>query len=335
MSKALVIENINKTFRMGAQTAVRAVSDVSLAIVKGEFFSLLGPSGCGKTTLLRMIAGFEKPDSGNIFLFDEPIVDLPAHKRPVNTVFQNYALFPHMTVFDNVAFGPRMQGKGPGELEKAVDEALDMVRMRDYKTRLPSQLSSGQQQRVALARALINRPQVLLLDEPLSALDYKLRKEMQTELKRLQRETGITFISVTHDQDEALSMSDRVGVMDAGCIVQLATPEEIYQKPATRFVADFVGICNFIKPEMIGYPAGPEIGFRPEDAVFVTQHFPARIAVNGRVLQISYRGPVTHFLVELDDGTIITVASDDHQPIRLKERVRISISPEHLIKCSA
>lgn len=294
MSRALVIENLKKTFGQDAGS-VQAVNDVSLFVAAGEFFTLLGASGCGKTTLLRLIAGFERADEGSVLLGGLELLSLPAHQRPVNTVFQNYALFPHMSVFDNVAFGLRMRKTAGKEVERAVGEALDMVRLSGLGGRKPDHLSGGEQQRVALARALINRPQLLLLDEPLSSLDYQLRKEMQTELKRLQDETGITFVVVTHDQDEALSMSDRIAVMDAGRILQIGAPPDVYHQPASRFVASFVGICNFVRPDVLGLPAGPDIGFRPEDVTFVTQMFQARIAVSGSIKQISYRGPVTHF----------------------------------------
>jgi spermidine/putrescine transport system ATP-binding protein len=225
---------------------VTAVDGISLTIGDGEFFSLLGPSGCGKTTTLRMIAGFEFPDAGDIVLHGVSIGTTPPHRRRVNTVFQSYALFPHMTVADNIGFGLEMQRVARGERERRVREALELVRLADYGGRWPRQLSGGQQQRVALARALINRPEVLLLDEPLGALDQKLRKEMQLELKRMQERVGITFIFVTHDQEEALSMSDRIAVMHHGRVLQTGTPTEIYERPNCRFVADFIGDTNFL-----------------------------------------------------------------------------------------
>ncbi|MBM4409564.1 MAG: spermidine/putrescine ABC transporter ATP-binding protein, partial [Chloroflexi bacterium] len=221
---------------------VLAVNDVSLACRSGEFFSLLGPSGCGKTTTLRMIGGFEEPTSGHIYLGTRDVTDLPPYRRDVNTVFQSYALFPHLSVFDNVAFGLKRRGVSAAEIRRRVGEMLDMVELPGYERRRPRQLSGGQQQRVALARALVNQPQVLLLDEPLGALDLKLRRQMQLEVKRIQSGVGITFIYVTHDQDEAMTMSDRIAVMHAGRIEQEGLPEELYEHPRTQFVAGFLGV---------------------------------------------------------------------------------------------
>jgi spermidine/putrescine transport system ATP-binding protein len=223
-----------------------AVDDVSLEIARGEFFSLLGPSGCGKTTMLRMIAGFEEVTSGVLRLDGRDVAGVPPYRRPVNTVFQNYALFPHLSVFENVAFGPRIRKLAEEELRRAVREMLDVVRLGDLAARRPSQLSGGQRQRVALARALVNHPSALLLDEPLSALDLELRRQMRLELKRIQRDVGITFVFVTHDQEEALSLSDRMAVMRAGRIEQVGTPEAIYDHPETAFVARFIGSANLI-----------------------------------------------------------------------------------------
>ncbi|MEZ5863524.1 MAG: ABC transporter ATP-binding protein [Geminicoccaceae bacterium] len=225
---------------------MRALDDVSVGIRKGEFFTLLGPSGCCKTTLLRLIAGFDTPTSGAILLSGRDITGDPPNRRPVNTVFQSYALFPHLTVLQNIRFGLDMLGRKRSEADARAREMLALVRLEDFATRRTAQLSGGQQQRVALARALAPQPEVLLLDEPLSALDLKLRKEMQRELKRLQRETGITFVFVTHDQEEALTMSDRIGVMRGGRILQIGGPREIYNQPANRFVADFIGETNFL-----------------------------------------------------------------------------------------
>lgn len=224
-----------------------AVHDLTLRVERGMFFSLLGPSGCGKTTTLRLIAGFEQPTSGQVIIGGNDVAGLPPYRRDVNTVFQHYALFPHMSVADNVAYGLRQRGMPRAEIQRRVDEALRMVRLPGAHARRPSELSGGQQQRVALARALVNRPTVLLLDEPLSALDLKLRKEMQSELKTLQQTVGITFIYVTHDQDEAITLSDRMVVMNAGHVEQEGTPTEIYERPRTRFVADFIGLTNFLE----------------------------------------------------------------------------------------
>ena len=248
MSDGIAIEMRNVVKAFGD---VHAVDHVSLQIRDGEFFSLLGPSGCGKTTSLRMIAGFEYPSSGEIRIHGREMSSTPPHQRPVNTVFQSYALFPHMSVAQNVAFGLEMKRIPKAEVGPRVQEALEMVRLLGYGARRPRQLSGGQQQRVALARALVNHPEVLLLDEPLGALDQKLRKEMQLELKGLQERVGITFIFVTHDQEEALTMSDRIAVMSQGRVLQVGTPTEIYERPACRFVADFIGETNFVEGEVV------------------------------------------------------------------------------------
>jgi spermidine/putrescine transport system ATP-binding protein len=239
-----------------------AVDDTSLQIADGEFFSLLGPSGCGKTTTLRMIAGFEEPTQGQIFIKGQQVAGIPPYKRPVNTVFQSYALFPHMTVAQNVAFGLEMKKTAKSEIDLRVEEALALVQLPGMAARKPKQLSGGQQQRVALARALVNRPQVLLLDEPLGALDLKLRKAMQLELKQIQAEVGITFIYVTHDQEEALTMSDRIAVMSNGEVQQVGRSKEIYEHPGNRFVADFIGETNFIEGKVaeLGTPAKVNVG---------------------------------------------------------------------------
>ncbi len=249
MSDAVLIHFQDVTKRFGTFTAVE---ELNLSIQRGEFFSLLGPSGCGKTTTLRMIAGFETPTEGEIYLNNEAVGKLPPFKRNVNTVFQNYALFPHLTVEENVAFGLQMKHVDKVEIKARVDELLQLVRLPGMNTRKPSQLSGGQRQRVALARALVNKPQVLLLDEPLGALDFKLRKEMQLELKDLQRQLGITFIFVTHDQEEALVMSDRIGVMQSGHLLQIGTPQEIYEAPNSQFVANFIGDTNFVACKIVG-----------------------------------------------------------------------------------
>jgi spermidine/putrescine transport system ATP-binding protein len=243
MSNGIAVDLRSVTKRFGDHIAV---DNVSLQIADGEFFSLLGPSGCGKTTTLRMIAGFELPTDGEVYIAGTPMGATPPYRRHVNTVFQNYALFPHMTVAENVAFGLQMQRVPRHEIGARVEEALRMVRLETYAERRPKQLSGGQQQRVALARALINHPSVLLLDEPLGALDQKLRKELQLELRTLQERVGITFIFVTHDQEEALTMSDRIAVMNGGKVLQVGSPGEIYERPNCHFVADFIGESNFL-----------------------------------------------------------------------------------------
>lgn len=244
---SVLIEHVYKDYG-----STRAVDGISLSVGQGEFLTLLGPSGCGKTTTLRMIGGFEYPTAGSISINGEPMGNRPPYRRPVNTVFQSYALFPHMTVGQNVAYGLEMAGVPKKERQRRVGEALELVRLPQVENRKPSQLSGGQQQRIALARALVNRPQVLLLDEPLGALDLKLRKAMQLELKSLNREVGITFIYVTHDQDEALTMSDRIAVMNGGKILQLGDPREIYEHPRNRFVADFIGETNMLRGVLVG-----------------------------------------------------------------------------------
>ncbi len=248
---SIELRDVRKTFG-----AVVAVDGVSLAVGRGEFLTLLGPSGCGKTTTLRMIGGFELPTSGEIAIDGEPMGNRPPHQRPVNTVFQNYALFPHLTVGQNVAYGLEMAGVPKAERQRRVGDALEMVRLPQVEKRKPAELSGGQQQRVALARALVNRPAVLLLDEPLGALDLKLRKAMQLELKLLNREVGATFVYVTHDQEEALTMSDRIAVMNAGRVLQVGAPEEIYERPGSRFVADFIGQTNFLRVEILAMDLG-------------------------------------------------------------------------------
>lgn len=309
---------MSRVFAAKGQQAVAALDDVSVTINENEFFTLLGPSGCGKTTLLRLIAGFDFPTSGEIRLYGEDIAMLPPFKRPVNTVFQNYALFPHMTVAQNIGFGLEMLKRPRAEINTRVSEMLKLVRMEDLASRKTSQISGGQQQRVALARALAPKPKVLLLDEPLSALDYKLRKDMQIELKRLQHETGITFIFVTHDQEEALTMSDRIAVMSKGKILQVGSPHEIYDQPSVRFVANFIGETNFLngtvtKKGRVKLEAGPEIEaaglastgtvtvvVRPEHASLTTS---AKGQLKAVISNIVYFGTDTHFHVSLADST--------------------------------
>src|SRR4051812_2966339 len=246
----VTIEHVTKRF-----DEVVAVDDLSLQIERGSFFALLGPSGCGKTTTLRMIGGFEEPTDGTILLGDRPVTGLPPYKRDVNTVFQSYALFPHLSIFENVAFGLRRKGVKGGQLRGRVQEMLKLVGLTGMESRKPRQLSGGQQQRVALARALVNHPRVLLLDEPLGALDLKLRKEMQIELKRIQHEMGITFVHVTHDQEEAMTMADQIAIMNEGRIEQLGPPSELYERPTTAFVASFLGVSNLL----YGIAAGPDL----------------------------------------------------------------------------
>lgn len=273
----LILKHLSKTYGDNV-----VLNDFNITIFDGEFFTLLGPSGCGKTTVLRMIAGLEVADIGEIHLAGQEISSLPAEKRPVNTVFQSYALFPHMSVFDNVAFGLKMSGVAKDDIKPRVLEALEMVRLGDFADRKPSQLSGGQQQRVAIARAVVNRPKLLLLDESLSALDYKLRQQMQIELKRLQRKLGITFIYVTHDQEEALSMSDRVVVMNKGIVQQLGSPREIYENPANLFVAKFIGEINQLDGEIVAIDGNHEYEVKVEGMQW-TLHAEHNFKVGDRV----------------------------------------------------
>jgi putative spermidine/putrescine transport system ATP-binding protein len=292
------IRNLAKSFGN-----VRAVDGVDLDINAGEFITLLGPSGSGKTTVLRMIAGFETPDSGSILLNGKEITNLPAYERDVNTVFQDYALFPHMDVITNIEYGLKVKGVDKNERRKKAIVALEQVRLAGYEERKPSQLSGGQRQRVALARALVNRPAVLLLDEPLGALDLKLRQQMQIELKQLQREVGITFIFVTHDQEEALTMSDRIAVFDKGKIQQIDKPAKIYEMPQNKFVADFVGISNLISGAAAQTILGKSGTYtvRPEKISLGAAN-PSATSASGVIKEVEYLGPATRFLVELDAG---------------------------------
>ena len=284
-----------------------AVSDVSLKIPHGAFFSLLGPSGCGKTTTLRMIAGFESPTGGQVYLKGERIDALPPYQRNVNTVFQSYALFPHLSVEDNVAFGLRR--KGVAGTKERVGRALEQVRLQDKNSRMPAQLSGGERQRVALARALVMEPDVLLLDEPLSALDPQLRKQVRAELKDLQRRVGVTFLFVTHDQEEALSLSDTLAVMNQGKVEQIGTPEEIYRRPRSRFVASFLGAMNWIGP----------VGLRPEATRISRDGSP-----NGAVVKSTFLGPVVHVEVQMEVGeSVIAQVPHDVPAFAPGERVRV------------
>ena len=342
---------------------VTAVDGVSLDIERGEFFSMLGPSGCGKTTTLRMIGGFEEASAGTIFLGDVDVTGLPPFQRDVNTVFQNYALFPHLNVFENVAFGLRRRKTTDAEITRRVGEMLELVELPGFERRKPSQLSGGQQQRVALARALINHPRVLLLDEPLGALDLKLRKQMQIELKRIQTEVGITFIYVTHDQEEAMTMSDRIAVMRHGQIEQLGPPEELYERPRTAFVAGFLGVSNLLEGEVIGREAtmisvrlkdgtvlrapgdgvngqpSLRLGVRPEKLrVIAGDAAAASDGLNvlaGTVLDASYIGVSTQYLIETRDGHRLTVYAQNLETSGAAEAladgqaVRLTWKPQH------
>ncbi len=338
-----------------------AVDDLSLELSGGEFFTLLGPSGCGKTTTLRMIAGFERPSAGAIRIAGADVADLPPHRRPTNTVFQSYALFPHLNVEANVAFGLRRKGVAKGEIERRVRAELGRVGLAAEAKRRPAQLSGGQQQRVALARALVNLPKVLLLDEPLGALDLKLRKGLQVELKRIQREVGITFVYVTHDQEEALTMSDRIAVMNRGRVEQVGVPEDVYERPATTFVAGFIGVSNLMPatvsgPGEVRLDQGPTVpaaaeGFstgerchavvRPEklrveklDASSASSN--GRPRVEGIVESSLYLGTSTQIAVDLGEGVRMTVLvpnANEEQRQRLPgggARVGLSWEPEHM-----
>lgn len=283
---------------------VRAVAGVDLDIYEGEFITLLGPSGSGKTTVLRMIAGFEKPDSGTIDLAGKDVSQLPPYERDVNTVFQDYALFPHMNVISNIEYGLKVKGVAKEECSARALEALKQVRLEGYGERKPSQLSGGQRQRVALARALVNRPSVLLLDEPLGALDLKLREQMQIELKELQREVGITFIFVTHDQEEALTMSDRIAVFNNGKIEQLGTPREIYENPVSSFVSEFVGQTNKIVMD------GTRINIRPESVSVSKSKASGNRSLPGNLRDVIFVGAITRYLVDTSCGPVISVVPE-------------------------
>jgi putative spermidine/putrescine transport system ATP-binding protein len=313
---------------------VAAVDGVELEVRRGEFFSLLGPSGSGKTTMLRLIAGFELPDEGRIELGGRDVTKMPPFDRDVNTVFQDYALFPHMTVAQNVAYGLKIRKVPRRERGERVGEALEMVRLAGYGDRKPSQLSGGQRQRVALARAIVNRPQVLLLDEPLGALDLKLRQEMEIELKRIQGEVGITFIYVTHDQEEALTMSDRLAVFNRGRIEQVGAPAEVYERPATEFVAGFVGTSNVLERD------GRRFAIRPEKIRMLDEREapePGTRAEPGRVRDVVYVGVLTRYVVELDGGGTLAVVRQNLERSSAEaleeqgRRVLLEWKPEHTI----
>ena len=300
---------------------VVAVDGLELAVRHGEFLSLLGPSGCGKTTTLRLIAGFEQPDEGDVLIAGRSVIGLPPYRRDVNTVFQSYALFPHLSVLDNVAYGLKQRGSRKQERHARAREALRLVRLPRLEARKPRQLSGGQQQRVALARALVMAPKVLLLDEPLGALDLKVRKQLQIELKRIQADIGITFVYVTHDQEEALAMSDRVAVMNAGRIEQLGAPREIYDRPATRFVADFIGETNFIEHD------GEVIAVRPERLHLERADGGGADAIAGEIVTTMVVGPAVQCVVKIDNGQEVIVrqqrsaANGDVEALRQGDRV--------------
>jgi putative spermidine/putrescine transport system ATP-binding protein len=310
---------------------VVAVDNVTFSVGAGEFFSMLGPSGSGKTTCLRLIAGFEQPDSGHIELFGEAVEGIPAYRRSVNTVFQDYALFPHMSVLDNVAYGLMVRGVGSAERHRAAREMLGVVKLSGMAERKPAQLSGGQRQRVALARALVVKPKVLLLDEPLGALDLKLREQMQIELKGLQREVGISFIYVTHDQGEALSMSDRVAVFNHGHVVQIAAPVELYERPRTRFVADFVGGANVIEPDFaarLGLAPGV-YSLRPEkiDVLEQGQALPGGwTAAEGTVVSAQYQGSVRRLHVSVGGEEVNAVVPASEAVLAAGAAVRIAFA---------
>ncbi len=333
----ITIEHVTKIF--GKSTAV---DNVSIDIKENEFFALLGPSGCGKTTLLRMIAGFEVPTSGRVLINGEDAAGFPPEKRPVNMVFQSYAVFPHMSVSDNIAYGLKIEKRSKADVQQRVKQALEQVHMTQYQDRMPEQLSGGQRQRVALARALVKQPKVLLLDEPLSALDAKLRHAMQVELTRLQRETGVTFIVVTHDQSEALGLAERMAIMNNGKIMQIGTPGQIYEYPETRFTADFIGSVNLfddakvIKKSAslatlsckqlgqdvdIAAPAWLTVGqtvslaIRPEK-LFISEKKDANTVCEGKVIGFSYQGNFTFYHVKCKSGFIIRTS--EQNPTRLK-----------------
>ncbi|WP_081894708.1 ABC transporter ATP-binding protein [Ruegeria halocynthiae] len=320
-SDFISIRNVTKRFG-----SVTALEDVSLDIAEGEFFTLLGPSGCGKTTLLRLLAGFEYPSTGEISLSDFDLTRMPPNKRPVNTVFQSYALFPHLDVLTNVAFGLERLGEGRKAAKQRALEMLDMVQLTGFEYRLANELSGGQQQRVALARALAPRPRILLLDEPLSALDLKLRRGMQSELKRLQRATGITFVLVTHDQEEALSMSDRIAVMSDGKLLQVGAPLDIYDAPRNRFVAEFVGEANVLPGRMLGL-ASPYGAIRPE-RVIVRQGGAG--SCPGRVLSVVFVGSVAEVEIQLNTGQEVKARLvDGWQSLNAGEVVQVEFPHQH------
>ena len=335
------LDRVTKTF-----DDVVAVDGISLEIDHGSFFALLGPSGCGKTTTLRMIGGFEEPTSGTIYLGDEPVTGKPPYKRDVNTVFQSYALFPHLTIFENVAFGLRRRGIRSGDLKGRVIEILRLVGLSGLDKRKPRQLSGGQQQRVALARALVNKPRVLLLDEPLGALDLKLRKQMQLELKAIQHDVGITFVHVTHDQEEAMTMADGIAIMNAGRIEQLGTPSDLYENPKTAFVASFLGISNLLAgtvtgPGSVRLDDGTDVriangalngrtgkvavGVRPEK---IRLGHGEENKLTGRLIETAYVGVATQYVIETRAGNVSVYVQNSEPGARDQAPSDISWSPD-------
>ena len=346
MSEQVAVEfkNVSRVFTVQQDKmmgSVRAVDHVSVQIRDGEFFSLLGPSGSGKTTSLRLIAGFDQPTSGQILLGGKNVSRLPPYERDVNTVFQDYALFPHMTVGENIAYGLMIKKVPKPEREKRLEEMLDLVQLPGFSGRKPSQLSGGQRQRVALARALINHPKVLLLDEPLGALDLKLRQQMQVELKAIQRRVGITFIFVTHDQEEALTMSDRIAVFNQGKIEQMGTPAEIYEHPTTPFVAGFVGVSNLVSGEIAKRITGSDATFsiRPEKIHLTAANEKVEgdvFCADGKVRDVIYLGLYTRYLVELEGGGDLVVVEQNLKTTSMdvmkikNQKVRLFWKKEHV-----
>ncbi|HJR82125.1 MAG TPA: ABC transporter ATP-binding protein [Anaerolineales bacterium] len=334
---AVEMQDVLKQFITPEGGILAAVNHVTMQIKDGEFFSLLGPSGCGKTTSLRMIAGFELPTDGKIFIHDKEMSQVPAFQRPVNTVFQQYALFPHMTVEQNIGFGLEMKGVSRAERSRRVSEALEMVRLPGMEMRRPKQLSGGQQQRIALARALVNQPEVLLLDEPLGALDLKLRKEMQLELKTLQREVGITFIYVTHDQEEALTMSDRIAVMSKGVVLQIGKPEEIYERPASKYVADFIGETNFLDGVVKGRNGSTvEVELNGTGTICVES---SRTFTNGQQVSVAVRPEKLRLNAELKEGNnlkghveeVIYIGTDTHFGVRFTGGQKVRVREQNIL----
>ncbi len=360
MTAAIDIRGVTKIYNPNSNQPVKALDEVSLTIDDNEFFTLLGPSGCGKTTLLRLIAGFEQVSGGEIMLFDDEIENLEPNQRPVNTVFQHYALFPHMTVAKNVAFGLERLKKPSDEIEETVERVLSLVKMKHLAERRPSQLSGGQQQRVALARALAPSPKVLLLDEPLSALDLKLRQAMREELKQLQKETGITFVFVTHDQEEALAMSDRIAVMSEGEVQQIGGPTNIYEHPLNRFVADFIGDTNFLDGEIValnedlvtcrigadsifeaensgGHKVGDQVSLflRPEKITLsASDEANGTTTRPGKVANIVYLGNQAAYTVDMGDGIQLTAQArpreDGNLPFAIGDSLAVGFSTHAL-----